>query len=144
MRRIGIAVLLLLGSVMTAHAGQPPVSVSDARVRWLPGDLPMAGYFVIISYASAPMRLVGAASPAFGDIMLHRSVDEEGVASMAHVDKVELYPGQAIAFAPGGYHLMLMNRTQELRAGEEVPVTLRFDDGQTLTVRFRVVGAQGE
>ena len=50
MRRIGLAVLLLLGSVMTAHAGQPPVSVSDARVRWLPGDLPMAGYFVIISY----------------------------------------------------------------------------------------------
>jgi hypothetical protein len=25
-----------------------------------------------------------------------------------------------------------------------VPVTLRFSDGQTLTVRFRIVGVQGE
>jgi copper(I)-binding protein len=129
---------------MAAGAGHAPVSVSDARIRWLPGDLPMAGYFVITSQAPGPLRLVGATSPAFGGVMVHRSVEEAGMARMMHVDGVDLSPGQSVAFAPGGYHLMLMNRTRELNAGEEVPVTLRFGDGQSLVVTFRVTGAQGE
>jgi copper(I)-binding protein len=136
--------IVMLGMVMTAHAGQPPVSVSDARMRWLPGDLPMAGYFVITSHAPGKLRLVGAASPAFDGVMVHRSLEDSGVARMMHVDGVDLPPGQSVAFAPGGYHLMLMGRTQELHAGEEVPVTLRFNDDQTLVVNFRVTGAQDE
>ncbi len=47
---------------------------------------------------------------------------------MAHVDGVDLAPGQSVAFAPGGYHLMLMHRTQALHVGEEVPVTLQLQD----------------
>ena len=134
----------MLGMAMVACAGQPPVSVSDARIRWLPGDLPMAGYFVITSQASGPLRLVGAASPAFGGVMVHRSVEKDGMARMVHVDGVDLAPGQPVAFAPGGYHLMLMNRTRDLHTGEDVPVTLQFGDGQTLVVSFRVTGVQGE
>jgi len=143
MKRVLFSVLML-GMVMAACAGQAPVTVSDARIRWLPGDLPMAGYFVITSQAPDPLRLVGAESPAFGGVMVHRSVEEDGMARMVHVDGVDLAPGQSLAFAPGGYHLMLMNRTRDLRTGEEVPVTLRFGDGQTLVVSFRVTGAQGE
>jgi copper(I)-binding protein len=143
MRRV-LFYLFVLGIVMAAYAGQPPVSVSDARIRWLPGDLPMAGYFVITSHAPDPLRLTGAASPAFGHVMLHRSVEEAGVERMVHVDGVDLVPGESVAFAPGGYHLMLMHRTQALHVGEQVPVTLNFSDGQTLTVRFRIAGAKGE
>ena len=143
MKRVLFSVVML-GMAMVACAGQPPVSVSDARIRWLPGDLPMAGYFVITSQASGPLRLVGAASPAFGGVMVHRSVEKDGMARMVHVDGVDLAPGKPVAFAPGGYHLMLMNRTRDLHTGEEVPVTLQFGDGQTLVVSFRVTGVQGE
>jgi copper(I)-binding protein len=143
MKRVLFSVVML-GMAMVACAGQPPVSVSDARIRWLPGDLPMAGYFVITSQASGPLRLVGAASPAFGGVMVHRSVEKDGMARMEHVDGVDLAPGKPVAFAPGGYHLMLMNRTRDLHTGEEVPVTLQFGDGQTLVVSFRVTGVQGE
>jgi len=143
MKRVLLSVLMLC-MAMAAYAGEPPVSVSDARMRWLPGDLPMAGYFVITSHSKAPLRLVGAASPAFGDMMVHHSIEEAGVAHMVHVDGVDLNPRQTIEFAPGGYHLMLMDRTRDLHPGEEVPVTLRFGDGQTLVVRFRVTGVQSE
>jgi copper(I)-binding protein len=136
--------LLMLSMVMAAGAQQPPVSISDARIRWLPGDLPMAGYFVITSQAAEPLRLVGASSPAFGGVMVHRSVEDAGMARMMHVDGVDLAPGQSVTFSPGGYHLMLMNRTRDLHEGEEVLVTLHFGDGQTLEVSFRVTGVQGE
>lgn len=135
---------LLLAVTMVAQAGAPPVTVSDARIRWLPGELPMAGYFSITSHASGPSKLVGATSPAFGHVMLHRSVHEGGMARMVHVDGVDLAPGQTVTFEPGGYHLMLMHRQKPLQPGEEVPVILRFGDGETLKVPFRVEGAQGE
>jgi hypothetical protein len=136
--------ILLLGVVMAAQAGPPAAAVSDARIRWLPGDLPLAGYFVITSHASGPLQLVAAASPAFGHVMMHRSVHEGGVERMVHVDGVDIAPGQAVAFAPGGYHLMLMHRKQPLKVGDEVPITLQLSDGQTLEVPFRVEGAQDQ
>jgi hypothetical protein len=135
---------LLLAVTMVAQAGPPPVAISDARIRWLPGELPMAGYFSITSHASTPLMLVGAASPAFGHVMLHRSLHEGSVARMVHVEGVDLAPDQTVVFEPGGYHLMLMHRKNALQPGEEVPVTLRFGDGDTLEVPFRVEGAQGE
>jgi hypothetical protein len=143
MRRSLFAVLLL-GIVISGHTEPPPVSVSDARVRWLPGSLPMAGYFSLTSHASEPLRLVGATSPAFSDVMLHQSVEEAGMAHMVGVDAVTLAPGQSVAFSPGGYHLMLMDSKQTLHIGDEVPITLRFSDGQTLLAPFKVVGAKGE
>jgi copper(I)-binding protein len=143
MKRI-LFYFFVFGIVMVAHAGQPPVSINDARIRWLPGDLPMAGYFVITSHAPGPLRLTGATSPAFGHVMLHRSVEKAGVERMVHVDGVGLAPGESVTFAPGGYHLMLMHRMQALHVGEEVPVTLSFSDGQTIVVRFRITGAKGE
>ena len=135
---------LLLAAILTAHAGPPPVTVSEARVRWLPGDLPMAGYFGIVSHAPGPLRLVGASSPAFGEVMLHRSREASGMARMESVHGVTLNPDLPFVFAPGGYHLMLMQRKRELQPGDEVPVTLEFSDGETLTVRFTVVGARGQ
>lgn len=144
MKRFLLGLLVLASASVAVQAGSPPVSVSQALLRWLPGDLPMAGYFRITSHATSPLSLVGATSPAFGEVMLHRSVEEAGVSHMEHVDHVTLNPGQTVSFAPGGYHLMLMQRRQDVQAGQEVPMTLRFSDGETVTTSFRVVGAQGQ
>ena len=142
MKRFLLIVLVLAAGMPAAHAGPAPVTVNQARIRWLPGDLPMAGYFRITSHAASPLYLVGAISPAFGALMLHRSVEEDGISRMETVDRVTLNPAQTVEFAPGGYHLMLMQRKQDVHAGQEVPVTLRFSDGETLTARFKVVGVQ--
>lgn len=143
MRRL-LLFLFLLGAVAAAQAGAVAASVNDARMRWLPGDLPLAGYFSITNQGSFPLYLVGASSPAFGDVMLHRSVEKDGMQRMVHVDRLDLAPGQTLVFAPGGYHLMLMDRKHPLHPGDKVPVTLRFSDGQTLEVPFRVEGTRGE
>jgi copper(I)-binding protein len=142
MRRFLLGLLLLAAGLLAAHAGPAPVTVSQARIRWLPGNLPMAGYFRMTSHATGPLYLVGAASPAFGEVMLHRSIEEAGISRMEPVDRVTLNAAQTVGFAPGGYHLMLMQRKQDVNAGQEVPVTLRFSNGETLTARFKVVGVQ--
>jgi copper(I)-binding protein len=139
----GLLSAFLFAVTLVAQAGSPPAVISDARIRWLPGELPLAGYFSITRNTSGPLKLVGATSPAFGRVMLHRSVNEGGVARMVPVGSVDLAPGQTVTFEPGGYHLMLMHRQKPLQPGEQVSVTLRFGDGETLEVPFRVEGAQG-
>jgi copper(I)-binding protein len=39
---------------------------------------------------------------------------------------------------------MLMQRKQDVRTGQAVPLTLRFSNGETITTRFRVVGIEDE
>jgi len=123
------------------HNPDQGISVRDARLRWLPGNRPLAGYFALDNAGQRPVRLVGAASPAFARVMLHRSTHRDGVAHMEHVDGVDVAPGKTLRFAPGGYHLMLMKRRHRLGPGDSVSVTLHFADGHQLTATFKVVSA---
>ena len=110
--------------------------VHDARVQLLPGDRPAAGYFQLENKGSSAVVLVGAESPAYGEVMMHESTRSGGRAHMHHVERLRLAPGASLDFAPGGYHLMLMERRQPLAYGDEITVTLIFEDGQRLPVRF--------
>jgi copper(I)-binding protein len=141
---IALALLLAVGAVQADQTSAPEVSVNNARLRLLPGDLPLAGYCELTNQGSSTEQLVGASSPAFASVMLHRSVRVQGMERMEHVDAVELAPGDTVRFAPGGLHLMLMSRTHALQVGDNVPVTLEFADGRQLTASFRVGGPATE
>jgi len=58
---------------------------------------------------------------------------------MQHVAQVEVAAGATLKFAPGGYHLMLMQRQRELALGDQVEANLLFTDGQSLPVTFIAV-----
>ena len=49
-----------------------------------------------------------------------------------------------LAFAPGGYHLMLMDLKTPLKQGDKVPLTLEFEKAGKVTLSLDVqgVGAQ--
>lgn len=132
----GIALFLV--AVPPALAAET-LTTEEARIRLLPGDLPAAGYFTLRNTGDTDLILVGAQSPAFGNVEMHRSVDRDGVASMQPVEQLELAAGEQIAFAPQGYHLMLMQRARPLAVGEEVEITLLFEDARRLTVTFQTV-----
>jgi hypothetical protein len=112
--------------------------VDDAWIRYLPGEGPMAGYFTLRNESEETRTLVGASSPRFAMVHLHRTIQRDGMSSMAPVDAVPLPAHGEIAFEPGGYHLMLMQRKGDLSVGDEVPVALEFGDGSVRQVRFTV------
>ncbi|MDN3521129.1 copper chaperone PCu(A)C [Halomonas ramblicola] len=115
------------------------LEVENPRLRLLPGDLPAAGYYGLRNTSDETMVLVGAQSPAFARVMLHRSVEDDGQVQMRHVPRLVIESGDSVDFAPGGYHLMLMERSRPLAVGDEVTVTLEFEDGRRLPVAFRAV-----
>ena len=46
--------------------------------------------------------------------------------------------GGTVSFAPGGYHVMLMNLVAPLEVGQSVPVTLTFATAGEITVNAEV------
>ena len=132
--------LLLTLALLSLPARAAGFHVDDAWLRLLPGNVPAAGYFFLRNDGAKAVELTGASSPAFGDVMLHQSVQRSGVASMQDVHAVQVPAGGAVNFAPGGYHLMLMEPVHALKPGQKVPVTLKFADGEAVTVQFDVRG----
>ena len=135
-RLVRLSIALLLTITATAMAD---VQVSEAKLRLLPGNLPAAGYFTLTNSGSPPVVLTGAHSSVFAQVMMHRSSLENEIASMQHVAQIEVPAGATLTFAPGGYHLMLMDRQKALTLGNQIEVSLLFTDGQSLPVTFTAV-----
>ena len=138
------ALLGALAALGPARAAEPGLTVSDAWLRLVLPSRPAAGYLTLANGTDQPLVLVGAASPACGMVMLHRSVHENGQERMDMVTSVAIPAHADVTFAPGGYHLMCMTPSKEVTPGQSVPVTLRFADGGTVTASFAVRGATGK
>jgi protein SCO1/2 len=115
------------------------VSVRDAWVREAPPGMGMmAGYMALRNNTSRPQVLMDASSPGFESVIIHRTIVTHGMAGMAHESQIELAANASLVFAPGGYHLMLMNPKRPLRAGDPVVINLEFRGGLVLPVTFEV------
>lgn len=124
---------------VAAASAEAGISVRDAWVREAhPGAAMMAGYMALRNGTSRSQVLVAASSSGFSAVMIHRTIVKDGVAGMAHASQIELTPNATLNFAPGGYHLMLMNPQRTLRAGDRVDITLEFRGGLVLPVAFEV------
>ncbi|MDE1979126.1 MAG: copper chaperone PCu(A)C [Brachymonas sp.] len=129
----GALSLGLLGSAFAAG-----IQVTDAWIRWLPANLPAGGYAKVTNDTDKEIKLVGASSPKYGMVMLHQTVNKNGMSNMVHVDAIAIAPHKSMAFTPGDYHIMLMQPKPGIEPGQKVPVTLKFTDGQTVTAEFEV------
>jgi periplasmic copper chaperone A len=130
------ALMVLVG---TASFGDPPdIQVKDAWIRWLPANLPGAGYMTLTNTGSAERVLIGAASPDYEEVGMHESHSNDAMNGMTPVGSVVLKPHSTVRFTEGGYHLMLMQPKRALHPGDRVSVTLRFEIGQPVTVPFEV------
>jgi len=139
---IAIAALALLAGIAQADAAA--LTVTNGWFRALPAAVPSGGYFTLHNDGDKAVSLTGAQSPACGMLMLHKSMDHGGMGMMEHVDSVTVDPGGTLEFAPGGYHLMCMGSKPILKPGAQVPVTLSFAGGQTVSAEFQVRNAAGK
>lgn len=135
------AIALVLAAATPGHAADDGLTLSDGWMRIIVPSRPAAGYFTLRNDADRARVLSGASSPACGSIMLHQSKTEDGVEKMTMVKDAAVPAHGSLKFAPHGYHLMCMSPSPELKPGQQVPVTLQFEDGATLAGEFTVHGA---
>ena len=114
-------------AITTAAWAQTVVKVEDAWVRGTVATQKATGAFMRLT-PSANARLVAAESPVAGVVEIHEMAMEKDVMKMRQVPGLDLAAGRTMELKPGGYHVMLMDLKQPLKGGENVPITLVFED----------------
>ena len=62
---------------------------------------------------------------------LHTHTMSEGMMKMRQVEKIEIPANGTTKLEPGGLHVMLIGLTQDLKPGDELSLTLTFEDGSS-------------
>lgn len=81
----------------------------------------------------------GMASPAASDGMGGMSDSgSSGMMGMRKIDRLVIPAGGSVELKPGGYHLMIIELNQELKAGTKIEITLNFERAGPMKVTFEV------
>ncbi|WP_399686134.1 copper chaperone PCu(A)C [Xenophilus sp.] len=127
--RSAAALVLLAGAAAAFAQPAAPVQADGAWVRATVPGQSGTGAFMTLT-AQAPLKLVGVSTPAAEVAEVHEMKMEGDTMRMRGIPSLALPAHQAVELKPGGYHVMLMDLAQPLKAGATVPLTLRFEDAQ--------------
>ncbi|MEJ2458232.1 MAG: copper chaperone PCu(A)C [Novosphingobium sp.] len=120
---------------------RPGIVVSDGRlVLPIVAGRPAAVYFSIRNDGTDAATLAGVHVAEADKAEMHKT---EG-RTMSAVNSVALAPGETVAFAPGGYHVMAFGLPGTLKPGETVELTLTFSDGDKVPVPLRIETIGGD
>lgn len=139
----------LAGGLVQAHE----YKVGDIEVLhpWTRATPPNAetagGYLKLRNDGQVADALIGGHSTIAERVEIHSMTTEDGVMRMRPVGKdgVVVKPGETVALAPGGIHIMFVGLKNPLKAGERVPLTLEFKNGGSLDVELATeeLGSRG-
>jgi copper(I)-binding protein len=142
-RGLAAAALIALAGPAAAHeykAGDIEIAHPWSRAT-VAGAKVGAGYLSVVNHGRDPDRLVSVSADFAARAEMHESLVEGGVAKMRPIDSVEIEPGAAVEFAPGGKHLMFVGLKQTLAKGERLKGSLTFERAGTVPVEFVVEAA---
>jgi hypothetical protein len=117
--------LMLAAASLFTTAAFAQVTVSDPWIRATVPAQKTAGAFMQLRSPKAT-RLVEVQTPVAGRAEVHQMAMEGQTMRMQKVDGIDLPAGQTVNLSSGGYHVMLFDLKQQLKDGEQVPLTLTF------------------
>lgn len=117
--------LMLAAASLLTTAASAQVTVADPWIRATVPVQKTAGAFMQLRSPKAT-RLVEVQSPVAGRAEVHQMAMEGQTMRMQKVDGIDLPAGQSVNLSSGGYHVMLFDLKQQLKEGEQVPLTLTF------------------
>lgn len=142
-----LLVLFASGDAQVARAmqGSGPVLVGDLVVKgaWarptVGSSRLTAVYLTIVNNGKAADKLVGAASPSAGTAELHTHVRSGGTMKMRAVTEIAIAAGETASLEPGGDHIMLIDLTSALEAGDTLDLTLTFEAAGSVDITVPVL-----
>ena len=132
-RRLGLVALIAFSLAANAQT-----TVKDPWVRGTVAQQRASGAFMHITSAQGG-KLLSVSSPVAGIAEIHEMAMDGSTMRMRAVPAIDLPAGTAVKLEPGGYHVMLMDLKQQLKAGDSVPLTLVIEhkDGKRETVEVK-------
>ena len=126
-----LSVLALATLIFLSACGkkEPHVEISNAWTRATQEEQDVgAAYMTLI--ANTDLTLTEIESSVTEDVEIHSMSMENGVMKMRMLDELPLKANTPAELSPGGFHLMLFDLENPLKAGDNVRFTLHFKDKQ--------------
>ena len=142
MKRNTLALLVVaLGfgfSVQAQEAKVGSIKVEHAYTRATVPGQQVAGGFMKIENKGAADQLISASSPVANEMQLHTMVMDGNVMKMREVKTIDVPANGSVELKPGSLHLMFMDIKAPLKAGESVPVKLKFQKAGEVEIKVPV------
>jgi periplasmic copper chaperone A len=122
--------LLLLSACSTAKG----LEVHDAWMRPVRQGENGAVYLIIHNHSSTADELIGVSTEVAEAIEIHESKMNGDVMEMRQLESLTLEGDTEIQFEPGGLHLMLVDLKKDLKVGDEIKITLYFQNFEDINV----------
>ncbi|MDZ7629872.1 MAG: copper chaperone PCu(A)C [Gemmatimonadaceae bacterium] len=136
------ALLLTVAPVLAAACGKGGNAGTDPlgapRMRPAEQGASSAVYFMLRNPGPDTLVLHAVEIDVAGSVMIHRSVESNGMSSMVHVDSVIVPPHDSVPFAERGLHIMASDLHSALLVGDTVVARLQFRPARVDTVRIAV------
>ena len=135
---IGFAVAALVATFLTGCGEKKDViNIEDPVVRSVDamsakddaGKLMTGSFMTIKNSGGKDVTLVGGSTEVADRIEIHEVV---GGTMQPLSSGLVIKAGESVELRMGGYHVMLIGLNRDLKPGDEVTVTLEFDDGQSI------------
>lgn len=115
-----------------AEQGDCPLSINEAWVK--AAESGMTGAFADIDNdGDKPVTITAASTSAATMTELHQTVDVSGTPTMQEVSSFEVPANGQLTLEPGADHIMLMQLTAPIQAGDDINITLTCQDAGSVT-----------
>ncbi len=106
----------------------------------IPGTTISSAYMTLNNVSAKELRLIAASSSVSDRIEIHEHTMENGLMKMRQRGYVTISAKDSTIFQPSGFHLMIFDLKQPLKAKENIMITLHFDDQSSIDVNYLVKG----
>ena len=114
------------------------IAIKDAWARPTKAGMMSAAYFTIHNVGSVPDSLVQVSSSASEDVQIHLSYMNDGIMVMEEQPFVAIQASEQIPFQPGGYHIMIIQPTNDMEEGDSISLSLYFKSGMIIEETIQV------
>ncbi len=140
-----LAGMLLLNACGPADMGTENGEGVEAHDFWARAALKdgnSAAYMLLHNHSTEDDALIGASSDVATAVEVHLSkMKDDGTMEMIKQESVALPADGEVELKPGSYHIMLIGLVKDLNVGDEITVTLDFENAEDVTLTIPVMEA---
>ncbi|TSA29826.1 MAG: copper chaperone PCu(A)C [Ignavibacteriales bacterium] len=139
---IMVALIFMLNTIIFAQQPKTQNSklkIQNAWVRPAAKGANSALYFVIENNSIKTDTLIGAESKIAEEVEVHESFKKDNDRmGMRPAGKLAINPKSEFEFKPGGFHIMLLGVTKDLKIGDKIEVVLLFKNKGKIKIKAEV------
>lgn len=143
MKKILLCVLTLCSIHLNSNAQEANIIITNEWARpILVMGRPGSAYFQIENTTNNDDKLISVSSTVSPRVEIHEHTMTDGVMKMSKVDYIEIKASSRVELSPGGYHIMIFDTSSKYEIGDQIDLTLNFENAGSITKKFKVMKQQ--